>query len=239
MFHWKTCHTLFGLQITPANPETICLFAQFLADSFRAPQSIVNYVAPVKLWHSLLGPDMTTFNSLEFVLTKRGLFRILAHIPKQAASVTPEHLSMFRQHLHISDPIDTTFWPLFLIAFFTMAHKSNLVPDTTSSFDPDKQLSREKVLVGNGCLMVICTWVKTYKTATGHTKCPFCIFLVPIYAMQKHIRMCHLVPLQGQHPNFPMKSSRGPVPDTYQQINQILKKLLGAWGFNPEDFSAT
>ena len=173
---------VLGLQITPANPETICLFAQFLARSFKAPQSIVNYVASVKLWHSLLDLDMTAFNSLEFVLTKRGLFKILAHIFKQAAQVTPELLAMFRQHLDISDPTDGTFWALFLLAFFTMARKSNLVPDTVSSFDPDKQLSTEKVLVGNGCLMVIWTWAKTYRTVTRLTKCPFCIFRVLLYA---------------------------------------------------------
>ena len=158
MLHWKTYAKFclyFGLQITPANPETICLFAQFLARSFKAPQSIVNYVASVKLWHSLLDLDMTAFNSLEFILTKKGLFRILAHIPNQAAPVTPEILAMFRQLLDISEPTDATFWAFFLIAFFTMARKSNLVPDTAASFDPDRQLSREKVLMGNGCLMVI------------------------------------------------------------------------------------
>ena len=87
MLHWKTYAKFclyFGLQITPANPETICLFTQFLARSFKGPQSVVNYVASVKLWHSLLDFDMTAFNSLEFILTKKGLFRILAHIPNQA-----------------------------------------------------------------------------------------------------------------------------------------------------------
>ena len=74
MLHWKTYAKFclyFCLQITPANPEIICLFAQFLARSFKAPQSIVNYVASVKLWHSLLDLDMTAFNSLEFILTKK------------------------------------------------------------------------------------------------------------------------------------------------------------------------
>ena len=208
VFHWKTYQILplFGLRITPANPETICLFAQFLAHSFRAPQSIVNYVASVKLWHSLLGLDMTAFNS------KWGLFRILAHIPKQAAPVTPEHLSMFRQHLHISDPIDTTFWPLFLIAFFTMAHKSNLVPDTTSSFDPDKQVSREKVLVGNGCLMVICTWVKNIQNRNRAHKMPILHIPGSYLCHAEAYKNVSLGPITGSASKFSYKVKQGSCP---------------------------
>ena len=195
---------LWHIRITPAIQETFCLFTQFPARSFEAPQSIMNYVASVKLWHSLLGVDMTAFNSLAFVLTKLGLFRILAHVPKQAAPVTPELLAMFRQHLDISDPTDATFWALFLIAFFTMAPKSNLVPDRASSFDPDKQLSREKVLVGNGCLMVVWTWAKNRQNCNRAHKVPILnipdSFLSPVEAYKN---MCYLVPLEGQHPVSP------------------------------------
>ena len=48
--------------MAPADSETICLFAQFLARSFKAPQSILNYVASVKLWHTLLDLDTSLFN---------------------------------------------------------------------------------------------------------------------------------------------------------------------------------
>ena len=241
MLHWKTYAKFclyFCLQITPANPETICLFAKFLARSFKAPQSIVNYVASVKLWHSLLDLDMIAFNSLEFILTKKGLFRILAHIPNQTAPVTPEILAMFRQLLDISEPTDATFWALFLIAFFTMARKSNLVPDTAASFDPDRQLSREKVLMGNGCVMVIWTWAKNIQNRNRMHKVPLMhipgSLLCPVKAYRN---MCRLVPLDGKHPAFALKSNRGPVPVTYQQFNQKLKKPVGACGLNPDNFS--
>ena len=181
----------------------------------------MNYVASVKLWHSLLDLDITAFNSLELVLTKRGLFRILSHIPKQAAPVTPELLAMFRQHLDMSDPTDATFWALFLIAFFTMARNPNLVPDTASSFDPDKQLSREKVLVGNGCLMVVRTWAKNIQNRNRAHKVPILhIPGSPLCPVEAYKNMCQLVPLEAQHPAFALKSSRGPLQVTYRQFNQ-------------------
>ena len=163
--HWKTYAKFciyFDLQMAPADAETVSLFAQFLARSFKAPQSIMNYVASVKLWHTLLDFDISLFSSIEFKLTKRGLFRIMQHTVRQASPITPEILMSFRQKLNLSNPTDATFWALFLIAFFTMARKSNLVPDSVDKFDPEKQLSREKVLIGNGCLLVVWTWAKKH-----------------------------------------------------------------------------
>ena len=121
MLHWKTYAKFclyFGLWTTTANPETICIFAQLLAGSFKAPQSIVNYVASLKLGHSLLDFVSVQFIGVYWSNEDSG---ILTHIAKQAASVTSEVLVMCRQHLDISDPI---LWALFLITFLNMAHKS-------------------------------------------------------------------------------------------------------------------
>ena len=158
--------------MAPADAETICLFAQFLARSFKAPQSILNYVASVKLWHTLLDLDTSLFNSIEFKLPKKGLLRSVQHIIRQAAPMTPQILRRIRQKLKLHNPADATYWALFLIAFFTMAWKSNLVPDTAASFNPEKQLSRQKILVGDGCLLVFWTWAKNIQNRDRAYKIP-------------------------------------------------------------------
>ena len=56
--------------MAPADSETVCLFSQFLARSFKAPQSILNYVASAKLLHTLLELDTSLFNSIEYKSTK-------------------------------------------------------------------------------------------------------------------------------------------------------------------------
>ena len=130
------------------------------------------------------------------------------------------------------------FGPFSWSPFFTMARKSNLVPDTAASFDPDRQLSREKVLMGNGCLMVIWTWAKNIQNRNRVHKVPLLHILRSLLCTVKAYRnMCRLVPLDGKHPAFALKSSRGPVSVTYQQFNQKLKKLVGACGLNPDNFS--
>ena len=85
--------------MAPAGAETVHLFAKFLARSFKVPQSIMNYVASVKLWHTLLDLDMTLFMSIKLKLTKEGLFRIMQHTVRQASQSTPEIRTLFWQKL--------------------------------------------------------------------------------------------------------------------------------------------
>ena len=81
---------------------------------------------------------MSLFSSIEFKLTKKGLFRIMQHTMTQASPITPEIFMLFWQKLNLLNPTDASFWALFLIAFFTLAWKSNLVPDSVDKFDPEK-----------------------------------------------------------------------------------------------------
>ena len=92
--------------------------------------------------------------------------------------------------------------------------------------------------MGNGCLMVVWTWAKNIQNHNRAHKVP--ILHIPdssLCPVEAYKNMCQLVPLEGQHPAFASKSSRGPIPVTCQQFNQKLKKLVGAYGLNPGDFS--
>ena len=82
--------------------------------------------------------------------------------------------------------------------------------------------------------MVIWTWAKNIKNRNGVHKVPLLhiqgSLLCPVKAYRN---MCRLVPLNGKHPAFALKS----ITVTYQQFNQKLKKLVGAFGLNPDNFS--
>jgi hypothetical protein len=45
--------------------------------------------------------------------------------------------------LDLNNPCDATFWCLFLHVFFLLFRKSNLVPNSVSSFKAEKQLNRK------------------------------------------------------------------------------------------------
>ena len=150
----------------------------------------------------------------------------MQHIVRQAAPMTPQILRILRRKLNLSNPSDATFWALFLIAFFTMTHKSNLVPDRADLFNPEMQLSREKVLVGNGYLLVFWTWAKNIQNRDRAHKIPILqIPGSPLCPVTTYKNMCELIPLKKHQAAFSLISSTGPVPVTYSQFNGKLKQL--------------
>ena len=90
---WKTYIKFclyFEREIFPASAETVCLYAQFLSRSLNSPRSIANYVAAVKILHTLLDKSTEGFTSFEVKLTIRGISRLRKHLVQQAA---PSHLN--------------------------------------------------------------------------------------------------------------------------------------------------
>ena len=82
--------------------------------------------------------------------------------------------------------MDKVFWYLFLIAFFVMSRKSNLVPISISKFDSKKQLTRGDILLENNILIVLVKWSKAIQFGQGILRIHFLnnlIYMV-IYCVQ-------------------------------------------------------
>jgi hypothetical protein len=93
----------------------------------------------------------------------KGLARLNPHCSKQAQPITPMILCYILTKLDLNNPCDATFWCLFLHVFFLMLRKSNLVPNSVSSFKPEKQLSRKNIVYDKekNILLITIKWSKT------------------------------------------------------------------------------
>ena len=87
----KFCH-VYQYQCLPADVNTLCAFAQFLARDFKSPVSIENYLEGVKWFHVLSGMDTKHFDHVSLKLVQKGITRVKKHLPKQALPLTPEIL---------------------------------------------------------------------------------------------------------------------------------------------------
>ncbi len=143
----------FKFQWLPATSNMLCLYAQFLCRSFKAPSSIKNYISGIKTLHILMELPVTAFQSHEIKLALRGISRLKPHCPKKAYPVTPQILHQIHGVFDFNNPAHTVFWSLFLLAFFTMSRKSNLV--VTGNASQSKQLRRQDVVVGSKGMLVI------------------------------------------------------------------------------------
>ncbi|CAG2185054.1 unnamed protein product [Mytilus edulis] len=136
----------FELMPVPATVHVLTLYAQFLSRSFKSVDSIKNYLSSVRYLHLLLDLEYPQFEAFHLRLVLRGLCRIKAHCQKQALPITPHILLQIYKKLDMNSAYDATIWCLFLHAFFLMFRKSNLVPDSISTFDHNKQLCRDSII---------------------------------------------------------------------------------------------
>ena len=125
-------------------------------------QSIRNYLSGVKTLHKMLQTDCPS-NLFQLNLLLRGIARSKQHgqKKKKAAHITPESLEDIHGFIRKDNTTDVVMWSLFLLMFFLMARKSNMIPNSISEFDPKKQLTRGDIIIQDDMLLVHIKWSKT------------------------------------------------------------------------------
>ena len=223
----------------PAASSTLALYVQFLARSFKSAQSIQNYLSGVKLMHILANQSCPQFDTVELKLAIKGLKRIKMHKPKQALPITPDILIQFKNHLDISLPLQAVFWAISLVAFFTMARKSNLVPLSPHTFDDKKQLCRKDILIDDDCILVRIKWSKTNQFASRTLYIPLLAMpdsvLCPVAAYKN---MISLIPGGGEKPAFMILRNRRPEPFLYKHFQSMIKSSIQKIGLQPQSYSS-
>ena len=73
--------------------------------------------------------------------------RKLAKTPFQVLPITPKILIDFYKLVDIQKPLDLALWSSFLVSFYCLFRKANVAPKSLQTFDPTKELSRQKVLI--------------------------------------------------------------------------------------------
>lgn len=229
----------FDVTPVPASVETLCLYVQFLGRTFKSVSAIRNYISGVKLMHMLVDAQCPQFTAVELKLALRGVERLKQHRVKQAAPVTPEILLDLFQVLDLSEDQHLVFWCLSLIAFFTMARKSNLVPTSVRAFDKAKQLCRGDIVVSEDCLLVSYKWSKTNQFAKK-------VLFVPLLSMPESIlcpvrayrAMINRIPAISQAAAFSIVKHGKLVPLLYHQFQCLIRQFISQTGRDGENFSS-
>ena len=227
----------FDLIWLPTTSLVLSLYAQFLSRTFQAPSSIRNYISGIKTLHCLLELPTDIFHVLELRLAVRGISRLNPHCPKRASPITPAILHKIYSILDLSIPSHTVFWSLFLLAFFTLSRKSNLV--TSGKKHSSKQVSRGDIQLGTNGLMVNFNWTKTIQFGQKVLQIPLVAMtgskLCPVKA---YSNMVSMVPAPNGSPAFVLPSSVGVSPVTYIQFQTFLRSCINQIGLSPSDYSS-
>ena len=231
---WFAFGIFFQKRFLPASAFMLSMYAVLLSRTFRSVKAIRNYISAVKTLHVLLDLPTNAFKSMKFSMTLKGLLRLNDRPPNRAYPITPSMLFEFHRFLNLKDPVEATFWCLFLVAFFSMSRKSNLVK-TMSKNAPNKFLKRKDVSMSSNAITLSLHWSKTNQFAERIHKVPIIRItnsvLCPVQAMSN---MLKLVPGKPGDPLF-MLPNRKPV--TYSEFMIFLKTIVSISGYDPKNFS--
>jgi hypothetical protein len=230
--------TYFQLEPFPVTFKNLTVYIQLLANSFKAPTSILNYLSGLRTVHKMLDLEFPELSSFFIKLQLRGITKDLAHLPHQAAPVSPEILTQCYHLLNLADPQKASAWACFLIAFFSFSRLGNLLPVSQKQFDPKIHLTRQDIFVAADGILILIKWTKTIQDGSRYLLLPLVAIpehnLCPLQAV-KH--MLKLSPAPGDAPAFSYRN--GPVLHTltHSQLVELFRVLLQTLGLEASLYS--
>ena len=226
---------IIGRPPVPATQETIAQYAAYLARDIKAT-SIRQYLNIIRLLHVEAGFKNPLHENWYIKSTLTGIERLLGEPAVRRTPINPVILMCLHPQLE-DTVVDRMFWAGALIMFYGLLRKSNLFPESTTSFDPAKQFTRSDFVQNqDGSISVN---VKYSKTNQFHRR-KFEFKLLPINHVLSPTAALHRA-FQGAvlPPNASaFVSSSGGTPMTGREFNAKLKVLIGAAGLDPVGYSS-
>ena len=157
--YYKYCQ-LHRLPPYPVTEWNMIRFTRYIANGVTSYETVKAYVSAIKTCHNLSGiPFPTDVSMLRHHL--RALKKELAMPVKKATPMTPEWLIKMYTKVDKQSMKEITCYAGLVVGFTLFLRKSNLVPDTQATFNPQEQLTRGHVGTLGMVTVVNITWHKS------------------------------------------------------------------------------
>lgn len=172
MSYYKFCNDSY-IKPVPISQQDLARYVAHL--SFRLKySSIINYLTVVRLLHLEAGFE-NPLSAYYFSTVQKGVKRLLGDSVSPKLPITPDILLGIRSLLDFNSTFDMAFWAASLVAFFSFFRKSNLLPQSHLTFNPNKQLSKSNICFSPQGVVIQVSWSKTiqYQDRTLQIPLPF------------------------------------------------------------------
>ena len=230
---WFYFALFFKLQTMPALEDHLCWFMELMAVT-SGYEHCKNTLGGVKYAHTALGYEFPSSFSLD--TTMQGLKRRLARTPFQVLPIDPTVLRAMYEQININKTEDLALWCSYLVAFFCLFRKANVVPKD-SDFDPAKILTRKNIGLDSEREMVIiyCGFSKTNQYRKKDTCIPIPSNKDRCLDLFRHLtKLFNLVETSPEAPAFSYGKKKF---INYSMFTSRLKSILKDAGLNPDLFS--
>lgn len=211
------------------------MYAAYLARRMKA-NSVRQYLNIVRLLHLECGYPNPCENNWQLRSTLSGIARTLGTNVTRKTPITPDLLLSIYGILNHRNILDLNFWAASLIMFFGMFRKSNLLPNSTTSFSPNKQFTRGDFWLHPSCVSVLVKYTKTiqHKQRSFTVKFPLLrTSLCPVTALMSAFRASDL---PSDAPAFVSDSSGTPLHSAL--FIRRLKEAVRACGKDPKLYAS-
>ena len=238
---WHT-HALFcsfyQFKLVPIRMDKLCSFIVFMFRSTKCFGTILGYVSALKVLQQLHGFSIAPFSNFTFTLLLKSLKRNSPQIPQSKLPITPEILLKIYSLINIKNAHHIVYWTSFLLGFYTLFRKSNLVIPSVKTFDPIKHLTRGKIRQTKNGLLIQVTWSKVIQSRGCDIFIPVAnVPGSPLSAPFWYKRMCQLIPAPENSPAFVLPTRNGLVPITHQKFISTLRCFLQSIDLSSKQYS--
>lgn len=230
----------FNLQDVNPSVDTICMYVEHLAQRFRSPKAVGNYISGVRLLHKYLGVACPSLHCFELDLMLRALDLTLQHVPNQRHPVTPDILQQLCQMCDHLGPMGRALKCAYLFGFFGLLRQSNLAPKSQRAFDHHRHTCRGDILHQYPGIVLIQKWSKTSQRGGQPHLIPLPVIKnSPLCPVAAYTDMLEVAPTQ--HPNQPLLFTvghRGSVHYlTTGSLRQSFSVMMDTLGHNTSVYS--
>ena len=231
---WLYFTIFFGMEPLPALPESLSMFMELMSNSSTCGHC-KNVLSSVKYIHTATSSDFPSDNfGLEATL--QGIKRRLKGTPQFVLPIDPVILRRMFQHIDIKKSQDLSLWCSFLVAFYCLFRKANVVPKD-NSFDPECVLTRSDIVIdeeGRNILIYV-NFSKMNQYQKSFHVIPIPANSDPALDLFRHMKtLFSMVKVPETSPAFMFNQSSF---ITYKSFTTRLKGLLAKAGLDPALFS--
>ena len=123
---WLFFALYFLIPVLPAEVDPLVCFLELMSRTCGY-QHLKHLLHSIKFLHQALNLPFPVDN-FQVDVTMQGLKRKLANVPFQVLPITPEVLRNIYTHLDMNKKSDLALWCAFLISFYALLRKKNVVP---------------------------------------------------------------------------------------------------------------
>lgn len=158
---YVTFSVYYGFDPLLPDSTDLCMYVQFLRNSYPAPTTVKNYLSGAKTWISEHGGRTLPFTSFEYNQLATGVSKRSTHVPSRAAPLTWAHIRLIVNFFDATPAIPLSAKPCILIGFFTFLRSRNLLSPTMSTWGGPHTISVKDIVVTNEGLRIMVFSTKT------------------------------------------------------------------------------